>query len=134
MFSTISDIESMRNSTNAANPSQSDAARSSFAFSEISQTFKRKICRRRGVHVRHIWYWNDVFKQSELSGEVVELRIDPTDVSQLFALIGETWQRCHAKLHLTAPFLTKTEVQSALKSLAEVRHPQRNAEAEGGLQ
>ncbi len=69
----------------------------------------RQVDGQRGVKIRHLWFWNDVFTKSELRNKEVEVRVDPWDPGTAFALVKGQWVACRSKLQ---PILSKyTEIE-----------------------
>ena len=54
----------------------------------------RKVHPVRGVRVKWLDYWNDLFSYGDVSGTNVEVKIDPLDVSVVYARLRGEWETC----------------------------------------
>ena len=54
----------------------------------------RKVHPVRGIRVKWLDYWNDLFSYGDVAGSNVVVKIDPLDVSVAFAWVRGTWVTC----------------------------------------
>ena len=54
----------------------------------------RKVHRVRGIRVKWLDYWNELFSYGDVAGTNVEVKIDPLDVSVVFAMVRGGWVTC----------------------------------------
>ena len=81
----------------------------------------RVIDSQRGVKIDFFLYWNDVFKLHGLDNTKVEIRVDPWDVSIVYALVRGNWYTCISKLRGLMRTFTREEVRALFEEL-KVRH------------
>jgi putative transposase len=69
----------------------------------------RQVDGKRGIKIRHLWFWNDVFAKPEIKNQALLVRVDPWDPGTAFAIVKGKWVICRSKLQ---PMLSKyTEVE-----------------------
>jgi putative transposase len=78
----------------------------------------RTVDPQRGIKVNHIWFWNDIFRKSELKGQKVEVRVDPWDVRYVYVLNRNRWYLCTTKLLGVLRDRTEIELRYAFEELA----------------
>ncbi|MBS1940643.1 MAG: Mu transposase C-terminal domain-containing protein, partial [Bacteroidetes bacterium] len=79
----------------------------------------RKVDGQRGVKIRHLWFWNDVFTKAELKNREVEVRVDPWDPGTAFALLKGQWVACRSKLQPTLSKYTEVERRYLFEEIAK---------------
>ena len=65
----------------------------------------------RGVQVHYEFYWSKVFDDGDVVGTKVEVRIDPFDVSRVFAFVKGKWTQCYAMHFLALRYHSARELQ-----------------------
>jgi putative transposase len=74
-----------------------------------ADTPTRQVDGKRGVKIRHLLFWNDVFAKPEMKKRAVQVRVDPWDPGTAFALVKGKWAICRSKFQ---PMLSKyTEIE-----------------------
>jgi len=53
-----------------------------------------KVQEKDGVQVDNLYYWNNVFYDSDIVGTRVQVRYDPFDVTKVFAFVQSEWVQC----------------------------------------
>lgn len=84
-----------------------------------ADTPTRKVDGQRGVKIRHLWFWNDVFTKAELKNQEVEVRVDPWDPGTAFALVKGQWVACRSKLQPTLSKYTEVERRYLFEEIAK---------------
>ena len=69
-----------------------DGVRIVLALSVTGDT--RKVHRVRGIRVKWLDYWNELFSYGDVAGTNVEVKIDPLDASVVFARVRGDWVTC----------------------------------------
>ena len=57
---------------------------------------KLRVHYRKGVQVHYEFYWSDKFADGKVVDTEVEVRIDPFDISRVFAFVQGEWTKCDA--------------------------------------
>lgn len=79
----------------------------------------RRVDGKRGVKIRHLFFWNDVFTRPDLTKQEVEVRVDPWDPGTAFALVKGQWVACRSKLQPTLSRYTEVERRYLFEELAK---------------
>jgi len=66
---------------------------------------------RRGVQVHYEFYWSKAFDDGDVVGTKVEVRVDPFDVSRVFAFVKGEWTQCDAVHFLALRHHSARELQ-----------------------
>ena len=97
-----------------------DGVRIALALSVSGDT--RRVHPVRGIRVKWLDYWNDLFSYGDVAGTNVEVKIDPLDVSVVFARVRGEWVNCqisNGRAHLQGR--SWKLVNLAIKELREQR-------------
>ncbi len=69
----------------------------------------RVVDRKRGIKIRNLYFWNEVFLRPDLNNKELEVRMDPWDPGTAFVLAKGQWVACVSKIQ---PMLSKyTELE-----------------------
>jgi putative transposase len=74
----------------------------------------RKVQRGSGVKINIIYYWCDAFRDPEIEGQNVNVKIDPFDVSIAYAYVKNKWHQCISNYY---PFL-KNRTEKEMKIIS----------------
>ncbi len=80
----------------------------------------------RGVQVHYEFYWSKAFDDGDVVGTKVEVRVDPFDISRVFACVKGEWTQCDAKHFLALRHHSARELQLITDEL----HKRRSASAQ----
>lgn len=97
-----------------------DGVRIALALSVSGDT--RRVHPVRGIRVQWLDYWNDLFSYGDVAGTNVEVKVDPLDVSVVFARVRGEWVNCrisNGRAHLIGK--SWKLVNLAIKELQEQR-------------
>ena len=75
----------------------------------------------RGVQVHYEFYWSQKFADGDVVGTKVEVRIDPFDVSRVFAFVKGEWTQCDAMHFLALRHHSVRELQLITDELRKRR-------------
>jgi putative transposase len=76
-----------------------------------------KVVPGRGVKVRYLYYWCELFRSSEIENSRVEVRYDPFDVGTACAFINGSWSECHSEYHNAFQGHSEKEVRAAAEEI-----------------
>lgn len=81
-----------------------------------------KVCAGRGVKIRGIYYWSEVFRDPAVERSSVEVRYDPFDAGTAYAFVRGVWVKCHSEYYPIFRNRSEREIKIATE---EVRSRQR---------
>lgn len=85
-----------------------------------------KVIPGRGVKIRHLYYWADAFRDSEVEKTLVHVRYDPFDVGTAYAFVKGRWVRCVSERR--DQFAGRSERELMLATAELRRQSQRHGE------
>ena len=56
-----------------------------------------KVAPGRGIKIRNLYYWSDVFRAPDVEKQCVAVRYDPFDVGTAYAFVHKEWTECHSE-------------------------------------
>ncbi len=69
----------------------------------------RVVDHKRGIKIRNLYFWNDIFRRPDLKNKELQVRMDPWDPGTAYALAKGQWVICVSKIQ---PMLSKyTELE-----------------------
>lgn len=71
----------------------------------------------RGVKIKNIYYWSDVFRNPTVEGTQVQVRYDPFDSSSAYTYVSGKWVECISQHHQTFRNRTERELMIATAEL-----------------
>lgn len=80
---------------------------------------KRKVQPGRGVKIHNIYYWSNAFREPVVEQSMVEVRYDPFDISQAYALVQGQWVKCLSAYYLDLQSRSEREIQLISAELTE---------------
>jgi putative transposase len=76
-----------------------------------------KIIPGRGVKVRYLYYWSELFRDPQVAGRTVEVRYDPFDAGTVYTCVRGSWTECHSEYYPVFQGRTEREIMLATTEL-----------------
>ncbi len=76
----------------------------------------------RGVKVRYIYYWSDLFHDPETERKQVPVRYDPFDAGTAFAFVKGQWVQCHSEYYAVFHGYSERALMLATQELRKRHH------------
>jgi len=80
-----------------------------------------KVIPGRGVKVRYLYYWCDLFRDPLVEKTRVPVRYDPFDAGSAFAFVQNRWAECHSEYYAVFAGRSEREVMLASQELRKRR-------------
>src|SRR3972149_4752689 len=65
----------------------------------------------RGVKIRGVYYWNDVFRNPKIAGQQVEIKYDPFGIGTAYAYGKGHWKKCLSEYYEKLKGYTQQEIR-----------------------
>jgi putative transposase len=80
-----------------------------------------KIVPGKGVQIRYLFYWSDVFRDPEVERQNVPVRYDPFDAGTSYAFVKGQWAECHSEHYVVFQGRSEKEIMLASEELRRMR-------------
>lgn len=73
----------------------------------------------RGIKIRGVYYWNDVFRNPKIAGQKVEIKYDPFDIGTAYAYVKGQWEKCLSEFYKKLQGYNEQEIRFFTESLRQ---------------
>ena len=70
-----------------------------------------------GIQINNIRYWHDGFRNPEVAGKPVEVRLDPENCGVVYAFVSGRWVQCFSQYHETLSGRSRREIAMASREM-----------------
>ncbi len=81
-----------------------------------------KIDPERGVKIKYIYYWSDVFRDPEVERKLVHIRYDPFDAGIAYAFVKGQWVSCTSEYYALFQGRTEKEIQMVTEEIRKQKN------------
>jgi transposase InsO family protein len=76
-----------------------------------------KVAPGRGIKIRNLYYWSDVFRAPDVEKQHVAVRYDPFDAGTAYAFVHKEWTECHSEYFSVFHGRSEKEIMLATQEL-----------------
>jgi len=76
-----------------------------------------KVVPGRGVKVKGVHYWSEVFRDPSIENCEVAIRFDPFDIGTVYAFVNRRWTECHSEYYAVLHGRSQKEMMFASKEI-----------------
>ncbi len=80
-----------------------------------------KVVPGKGVQIHYLFYWSDLFRNSEVERQTVPVRFDPFDAGTTYAFVSGQWVDCHSEHYVRFHGRSEKEIKLASEELRRTR-------------
>jgi len=70
-----------------------------------------------GIQIEYLRYWHDSFREPDIAGTSIPVRLDPDDSGVIYAFVRNVWVICKSDMYTTFKGRSRKEVRNATQEL-----------------